>query len=71
LHVVARALTRTKRVAIDVLADPESIRGGGVHFRDDKPSGVAVRQVLLEDPFGNPIELFQPMRPEARLRPTT
>ena len=38
----------------------ESLRRAGVHFRDDQPSGVAVRQVLLEDPSGNPIELFEP-----------
>ena len=40
----------------------ESLRSAGVHFRDDQPSGVAVRQVLLEDPSGNPIELFEPAR---------
>ena len=38
----------------------ESLRRAGVHFLDDQPSGVAVRQVLLEDPSGNPIELFEP-----------
>ncbi len=38
----------------------ESLRRAGVHFRDDQPSGVGVRQVLLEDPSGNPIELFEP-----------
>jgi catechol 2,3-dioxygenase-like lactoylglutathione lyase family enzyme len=38
----------------------EGLRRAGVHFRDDRPSGVAVRQVLLEDPSGNPIELFEP-----------
>jgi catechol 2,3-dioxygenase-like lactoylglutathione lyase family enzyme len=44
----------------DLDATVESLRRAGVHFRDDQPSGVAVRQVLLEDPFGNPIELFEP-----------
>ncbi len=38
----------------------ESLRRAGIHFRDDQPSGVGVRQVLLEDPSGNPIELFEP-----------
>ncbi len=38
----------------------ESLRRAGVHFRYDQPSGVGVRQVLLEDPSGNPIELFEP-----------
>jgi catechol 2,3-dioxygenase-like lactoylglutathione lyase family enzyme len=46
----------------DLDAAVESLRRAGVHFRDDQPSGVAVRQVLLEDPSGNPIELFEPAR---------
>ena len=46
----------------DLDATVESLRRAGVHFRDDQPSGVAVRQVLLEDPSGNPIELFEPAR---------
>ena len=44
----------------DLDAAIESLRRAGVHFRDDQPSGIAVRQVLLEDPSGNPIELFEP-----------
>jgi catechol 2,3-dioxygenase-like lactoylglutathione lyase family enzyme len=46
----------------DLDATVESLRRAGVHFRDDQPSGVAVRQVLLDDPSGNPIELFEPAR---------
>jgi catechol 2,3-dioxygenase-like lactoylglutathione lyase family enzyme len=38
----------------------ESLRRASVRFRDDRPAGVGVRQVLLEDPSGNPIELFEP-----------
>jgi catechol 2,3-dioxygenase-like lactoylglutathione lyase family enzyme len=44
----------------DLDATVDGLRRAGVHFRDDRPSGVAVRQVLLEDPSGNPIELFEP-----------
>jgi catechol 2,3-dioxygenase-like lactoylglutathione lyase family enzyme len=44
----------------DLDAAMEALRRAGVHFRDDRPSGAAVRQVLLEDPSGNPIELFEP-----------
>jgi catechol 2,3-dioxygenase-like lactoylglutathione lyase family enzyme len=44
----------------DLDATIAGLRRAGVHFRDDQPSGVAVRQVLLEDPSGNPIELFEP-----------
>jgi len=46
----------------DLDAMVEFLRGAGVRFRDDRPSGVGVRQVLLEDPAGNPIELFEPAR---------
>jgi catechol 2,3-dioxygenase-like lactoylglutathione lyase family enzyme len=38
----------------------QSLLEAGVHFLDSVPGGVAVRQVLLEDPSGNPIELFEP-----------
>ena len=44
----------------DFDATIESLRSAGVHFRDEQVGGVAVRQVLLEDPSGNPIELFEP-----------
>ena len=44
----------------DLDATVEALRRAGVHFLDDRPSGVAVRQVLVEDPSGNPIELFEP-----------
>jgi catechol 2,3-dioxygenase-like lactoylglutathione lyase family enzyme len=46
----------------DLDATVASLRRAGVHFIDDTPGGVAVRQVLLEDPSGNPIELFEPAR---------
>ena len=46
----------------DLDATIEALRSAGAHFRDDRPSGIAVRQVLLEDPAGNPIELFEPAR---------
>ena len=33
---------------------------GGVHFRNEMEVGPGGRQILLEDPDGNPIELFEP-----------
>ena len=45
----------------------ERLRSGGAHFRNDIVTGVGGKQILLEDPSGNPIELFEPMVPEARL----
>ena len=44
-----------------------TLKAAGARFRNDIVEGVGGRQTLLEDPAGNPIELFQPTRPEARL----
>jgi catechol 2,3-dioxygenase-like lactoylglutathione lyase family enzyme len=44
----------------DLDATVERLRQAGAHFVDDIARGVAVRQVLLEDPSGNLIELFEP-----------
>ena len=43
------------------------LRQHGAHFRNEIVSGVGGRQILLEDPAGNPVELFQPTRAEAAL----
>jgi catechol 2,3-dioxygenase-like lactoylglutathione lyase family enzyme len=43
------------------------LRASGARFRNDIVNGVGGRQILLEDPSGNPIELFQPARAEAKL----
>jgi hypothetical protein len=37
------------------------------HFRNDIVTGVGGKQILIADPSGNPIELFQPTRPEVSL----
>jgi catechol 2,3-dioxygenase-like lactoylglutathione lyase family enzyme len=47
-------------VVDDVAADVERLRSAGLSFRNDIVSGPGGRQILLEDPSGNPIELFQP-----------
>lgn len=44
-----------------------TLRAAGVTFRNDVVDGVGGRQVLVEDPSGNPVELFEPTLPEARL----
>jgi catechol 2,3-dioxygenase-like lactoylglutathione lyase family enzyme len=46
----------------------QRLRAAGARFRNDIVTGVGGKQILIEDPSGNPIELFQPTRPEARLR---
>jgi len=52
----------------DLDAMVAKLRAGGARFRNDIVTGVGGRQTILEDPSGNPIELFQPTRTEARLR---
>ena len=44
-----------------------SLRAAGSRFRNEIVEGRGGRQILVEDPSGNPVELFQPTRPEARL----
>jgi tRNA-Thr(GGU) m(6)t(6)A37 methyltransferase TsaA len=43
------------------------LRAAGVPFRNDIVTGVGGKQTLVEDPSGNPVELFEPTRAEARL----
>jgi len=51
----------------DLAAAVEDLRSAGVHFRNDIVTGVGGRQILVDDPSGNPVELFEPAIPEARL----
>jgi catechol 2,3-dioxygenase-like lactoylglutathione lyase family enzyme len=44
-----------------------ALRAAGAHFRNEIVNGVGGRQVIVDDPSGNPVELFQPTIPEARL----
>lgn len=53
----------------DLTATVEQLRAAGVHFRDDVVSGVGGRQILIDDPLGNPVELFEPTIAPARLSP--
>jgi len=59
------------RFAIEVknLSDiVEELKSRGVHFRNDIVTGIGVKQIIAEDPSGNPIELFEPILPEAHLK---
>lgn len=51
----------------DLGATVEALRVAGARFRNDVVTGVGGRQILVEDPSGNPVELFEPTIPEARL----
>lgn len=51
----------------DLEATVRTLREAGVQFRNDIVTGVGGNQVLIDDPSGNPIELFEPKISEARL----
>lgn len=51
----------------DLEAMVSRLRELGTRFRNDIVTGVGGRQILIEDPSGNPVELFEPTRAEARL----
>ncbi|HET7614822.1 MAG TPA: VOC family protein [Gemmatimonadaceae bacterium] len=51
----------------DLEAKVAQLRQSGARFRNDIVTGVGGKQILVEDPSGNPVELFQPTRAEARL----
>jgi catechol 2,3-dioxygenase-like lactoylglutathione lyase family enzyme len=51
----------------DLDAAVKQLRDAGARFRGDIIQGVGGNQALVEDPSGNLVELFQPIRPEARL----
>jgi len=53
----------------DLAGTVETLRKAGVRFRNELVTGVGGRQILVEDPSGNPVELFEPLVPEARLDP--
>lgn len=51
----------------DLDATVAGLRRDGVRFRNDVVTGVGGKQIIAEDPSGNPVELFEPTRAEARL----
>jgi catechol 2,3-dioxygenase-like lactoylglutathione lyase family enzyme len=51
----------------DLEATVEDLRAHGARFRNDIVTGVGGKQILVEDPSGNPVELFEPILDEARL----
>jgi catechol 2,3-dioxygenase-like lactoylglutathione lyase family enzyme len=51
---------RIHLIVEDIASEVEQLRAAGLTFRNDIVSGPGGRQILLDDPAGNPIELFQP-----------
>jgi catechol 2,3-dioxygenase-like lactoylglutathione lyase family enzyme len=51
---------RIHLIVADITAEVARLRDAGVRFRNDIVTGPGGRQILLEDPAGNVVELFQP-----------
>jgi catechol 2,3-dioxygenase-like lactoylglutathione lyase family enzyme len=52
----------------DVRGLADELRRAGVTLRSDVVTGMGGDQVIVDDPSGNPVELFQPTIDDARLR---
>jgi catechol 2,3-dioxygenase-like lactoylglutathione lyase family enzyme len=59
---VAGGWNRIHLVVDDLDAEVDRLREAGVRFRNDVVTGPGGRQILLIDPAGNLVELFQPRR---------
>ena len=46
----------------DLAALVDDLRARGARFRNEIVTGMGGKQILLDDPSGNPIELFEPAR---------
>ena len=51
----------------DLAGTVDRLCAAGVHLRTELITGVGGKQVVIDDPSGNPVELFEPIRTEARL----
>jgi catechol 2,3-dioxygenase-like lactoylglutathione lyase family enzyme len=52
----------------DLEASVAGLRSQGVRFRTEIITGVGTKQIMIEDPSGNPVELYEPILAEARLQ---
>jgi glyoxylase I family protein len=46
----------------DLPACIDTLKKSGAHFRNEMETGPGGQQIQIEDPDGNPIELFEPAR---------
>jgi catechol 2,3-dioxygenase-like lactoylglutathione lyase family enzyme len=51
----------------DLASTVDTLRKAGAHFRNEIVVGTGGKQIIVDDPSGNPIELFEPILPEGRL----
>lgn len=54
--------SRIQLIVDDLEAETARLRAAGLTFRNDIVRGPGGAQILLDDPSGNPIELFRPRR---------
>ena len=54
--------SRIQLLVEDLAGEVDRLRAAGVPFRNTIVTGPGGSQILLDDPSGNPIELFQPAR---------
>ena len=59
---------RFELVVEDLPAEVERLRARGVKFRNDIVKGPGGSQILLEDPSGNVVELFEPARHDGKTK---
>jgi catechol 2,3-dioxygenase-like lactoylglutathione lyase family enzyme len=50
---------RIHLIVDDIAAEVERLRGAGLTFRNDIVTGPGGQQILVDDPSGNPVEIFQ------------
>ena len=51
---------RIHLIVTDLAAEVDRLREEGIRFRSDIVKGPGGQQIVLDDPAGNPVELFQP-----------
>jgi catechol 2,3-dioxygenase-like lactoylglutathione lyase family enzyme len=51
---------RIHLIVEDLASEVERLRSAGLSFRSDIVTGPGGSQIVLDDPSGNPVELFQP-----------
>jgi catechol 2,3-dioxygenase-like lactoylglutathione lyase family enzyme len=53
---------RIHLIVTDLAAEVDRLRAAGLPFRNEIVTGPGGSQILVDDPSGNPVELFQPAR---------
>ena len=61
-HQVPGGWNRIVLRVVDLPAFIAALKKAGVHFRNERETGQGGRQIQIEGPDGNPIELFEPGR---------